>query len=103
MATVRLTASALLDTVTQTAAAVGNIVSSVGSGAAAINDFADNLRQTQLTEIKAAREGLYDRTVVKHTLIMLQSHDELDAYLVANPHQQSRCDEITARLKKALA
>lgn len=103
MATVRIATSSILKTVAETAAAAGNLVGAIGSGAAYINDFADNLRSNQLIDIKAGRVGYIDTVKAKHALVMLSSRRELDAYVDANPHHADALTNIMQRLDEALA
>ena len=103
MATVRIATGALLDTVTKTATAAGDLVGAVGSAAGAINDFAENFRRTQQRNIKISSVSGDHNAMVEHGILVAASHQRLNLYIEANPHQEALMQTIMKQMQEALA
>ena len=103
MATVRMAATSLLTTVSETANTVTNLVSSVGTGAKMINDFTTNAREQQLTNIKLSKVGFLETLKVTKALEIDEAQLRLSEYIGNDPAKKQRIDLIMAEFDKVLA
>ena len=103
MATVRMAATSLLTTVSETANTVTNLVSSVGTGAKMINDFTTNAREQQLTNIKLSKVGFLETLKVTKALEIDEAQLRLSEYIGNDPAKKARIDLIMAEFDKVLA
>lgn len=103
MATVRLAATSLLTTVAETANTVTNLVSSIGTGAKMINDFASNARNNQLMAIKLGAVGYEENLRATKAMEIIASRQQLDDYIGTDQNKSDRIKAIMAEFDKALA
>ena len=103
MATARLAATSVLTTVAETANTVTNLVTSIGTGAKMINDFASNARANQLMNIKASAVGYEENLIATKMLEIDEVQQRLVDYIGNDPAKAARLDLIRTALKAALA
>lgn len=103
MATARLTGAALLNTVSETANAVTNIVQSVSTGAQMINDFATDAREKQLINIKLSKVGYVETLQATKAQEIDEARQKLLDYVGNDSAKADRIQMIMDEFKAVLA
>ena len=103
MATARLAATSVLTTVAETANTITSLVSSVGTGAKMINDFASNARANQLMSIKLGAVGYEENLRATKAMEIIASRETLETYIAGDQTKQQRIDAIMKAFDEALA
>lgn len=103
MATAQVALSGVLDTVTKTANAVGDVVNVFGTGAKMLNDTVDNLRNKQVINIKLGMVGFQEAAIVSRMLEIDQISEQTELYYDEKDGREERCKLIRQTLEAALA
>lgn len=101
MATLKMTSSAVLDTVSDTAVAISKTVQSVGVGADMLHDFVQHQRYVQLKSLAIAKEFVKEQTITSKMLELDQVLDAAQVYMNADPVRAQRCELLRVRLETA--
>jgi hypothetical protein len=103
MATAQVALSGVLDTVQQTAKAVGNVINVFGTGAAMLNDSVADLRSKQVINHKLGMVGFTEAAIVSRMLEIDQISERTELYYNEVEGREDRCKLIRAQLEQALA
>ena len=103
MATAQVALSGVLDTVTKTANAVGDIVNVFGTGAKMLNDTVNSARDKQVINIKLGMVGFQEAALVARTREIDQISEQMEMYYDEKDGREARCKIIRAKLEAALA
>lgn len=103
MANIRVTGSAILESVNQVAVTATTLVTSINTGAKMLNRWVEHTYEIQQKDLKIAQESIEDRLVLKHGMSILQQRQEMHRFLEENPAQRQEAQDILDHLRKALA
>lgn len=103
MATLKMTGSALLTTVQDTAGALSDIVRSTSTSAKMLNDFVEHQRIKQLKNLAVSNVGHEEMLISTRMVEIDKIQDEAAQYIAADPARATRCAVIHQKLVDALA